>query len=257
MGHTSGTQDYITRIVIHCTVSPCRRGGARGNASYFQSSSAGGLAHYVVDPGEIIQCADETVVCWHAPPNHGSVGIELTDPQGGPDSRWQDADHQEMLHRAAELVVDISSRWDNVPLEHVNSQNLLGGAHGIPGHVDVSYAWHQSDHSDPGVGFPWSDFMGMVTKHAKPAGATGFTPAEIRYLNFLKTNQENEMRLVSNLKGNTGTDREWSVLFVSDPTRGTISRRHLGGGEFAALVASGLPAVDLTPAQYETFPLVK
>src|SRR5690349_19390522 len=98
------SQNKVNRIVIHATVSPCVRGGATAVARYFQSAGAGGSAHYVVDPGEVVSCVKETVVAYHAPPNTGSIGIELCDPQKGPDSRWDDEDHQEMLRLAADLV---------------------------------------------------------------------------------------------------------------------------------------------------------
>ena len=56
----------IHRVVIHSTVSPCEPGGARNIAAYFRSNTAGGSAHYVVDPTETVQAAYDSVVCWHA-----------------------------------------------------------------------------------------------------------------------------------------------------------------------------------------------
>lgn len=170
--HTSGTQAAISRVVVHCTVSATRDGGARGNAAYFQSAGAGGLAAYVVDPDETIQCASERAVTWHAPPNPGSIGVELCDPQAGDPARWHDDAHVRLLARGAELVGDIARRW-NVPLVYVGSADLLRGARGITGHTDVSQAWHQSTHTDPGVGFPWATFMGLVTgaPHTAPMPA--------------------------------------------------------------------------------------
>lgn len=173
LDHTSGSQSSITRIVIHATVSPTQPGGARGNANYFQSGSAGGLAHYVVDPGEIIQCAPEGTICWHAPPNENSIGIELCDPQGGDPARWSDPDHQSMLALAAGLVRDIAARW-NVPLVFVDSAGLLAGLNGITGHAQVAQAWHQTDHTDPGVDFLWPSFMSLVQN-----GATSARPPAI------------------------------------------------------------------------------
>lgn len=159
--HTSGTQRSVTRIVIHATVSPCVTGGAQAVAKYFQSKKAGGSAHYVVDPREIVRCYDESAICWHAPPNTGSIGIELCDPQKGPAARWQDDDHQAMLKLAAGLVRRVAARWD-VPLRRLSVADLKAGRHGICGHVDVSNAFRQTDHSDPGDGFPWAAFMDLV-----------------------------------------------------------------------------------------------
>ena len=165
--HMSGPNGPVTRVVIHATVSPCKKGGARATAAYFQSDNAGGLAHYVVDPGEVVQCCKEDTACWHAPPNHGSIGVELTDPQSGDPNRWHDPDHEAMLHLAASLVADICKR-NNVPLVKTNAADLLNGKHGICGHDDVAQAWHQSDHSDPDHGgvFPWAHFLDLVHQAA-------------------------------------------------------------------------------------------
>jgi hypothetical protein len=173
--HMSGANGTITRIVLHGTVSACSLQGARNNAYYFQTSGAGGLAHAVADPAEIIGCCDEDVACWHAPPNHGSVGLEFCDPQGVTDiqanaddpNRWQDLPHQQMLHKGALWVQDVAARH-SVPLVRVGAAELLAAPAdqpvGICGHDDVVAAWHQSDHTDPdaGGGFPWDQFMGYV-----------------------------------------------------------------------------------------------
>lgn len=171
--HTSaGNNKPIHRIVIHCTVSPCEEGGARKTAAYFNSPSAGGSAHYIVDPGEVVQDVYDGVIAWHAPPNPNSIGIELTDAliseawDQKNAARWKDDRHQRMLTRAADLVAQLALAYD-VPIVKLSSADLLAGKHGICGHVDVSQAWHQSTHWDPGTAFPWEDFMSMVHASAK------------------------------------------------------------------------------------------
>jgi N-acetyl-anhydromuramyl-L-alanine amidase AmpD len=167
LAHTSGPNGPVTRIVIHATVSPCKVGGARQVAAYFQTPGAGGLAHYVVDPSEVVQCASEDVATWHAPPNRGSIGIELCDPQKGLPARWADKNHVAMLTLAAQLVADLCKRH-NVPPFFVDGPGLLAGKHGITTHHEVVQAWHKSTHTDPGPGFPMGRFIDLV--HA--AGAT-------------------------------------------------------------------------------------
>ncbi|MGZ6836788.1 MAG: N-acetylmuramoyl-L-alanine amidase [Blastococcus sp.] len=166
--HTSGANGPVTRIVMHATVSPCERGGARSVARYFQSPQAGGLAHYVVDPSEVVQCCKEDVCAWHAPPNHGSIGVELCDPMSGPDSRWTDDPHARMLARAAVLVADLCKRL-GVPVVYVDAAGLSAGRHGITTHAEVSAAFHQSDHTDPGPAFPMARFLDLVRAANQPA----------------------------------------------------------------------------------------
>lgn len=157
-----GTQTVVNRIVIHGTVSPCVRGGARNVANDFHTTTHEASAHYVVDPGEIVQCLTERTIGWHAPPNTGSIGIELCDPQTGSSARWADAGHEAMLRLAARLVREVAARW-KVPLVKLSAAQLKAGHRGICGHADVSAAFHQTDHTDPGTGFPWAHFMDLVT----------------------------------------------------------------------------------------------
>ena len=43
--------------------------------------------------------------------------------------------------------------------------DLKAGKRGVCGHTDVTDAWHQSDHDDPGPWFPWDRFMAVVNGH--------------------------------------------------------------------------------------------
>jgi hypothetical protein len=157
----------LKRIVIHCTVSPCKRGGARATANYFKHTvTRPSSAHYVVDPGEVLQVVNDHVVAYHAPPNANTIGVELCDPQTGPASRWGDSEHHAMLKRAAELVAELCLAY-NVPVRHVGSTLLRLGFRGIAGHIDVSLAWKQTTHTDPGLGFPWDAFIAMVNSETK------------------------------------------------------------------------------------------
>lgn len=165
---SSGSNKPIKRIVIHCTVSACVEGGARSIAAYFKSPSAGGSAHYTVDPGETIQCAFDSAIAWHAPPNQHSLGVELCDPMTDHTSdpkgkRWVDANHQRMLKRAARLVAALCLAYE-VPPRLLTVAQVKAGQAGICGHTDVSQAFGQSVHWDPGPHFPWDDFMALVKK---------------------------------------------------------------------------------------------
>ena len=193
LAHTSGRQSSVSRIVIHGTVSPCVKGGAVSVAHYFQKASAGGSAHYVVDPFEAVQCYDEHTVCWHAPPNTNSIGVELCDPQKGSSARWKDANHEAMLVIAARLVRQIAVRW-NVPLRRLTVADLRAGKHGICGHVDVAKAFHKTDHSDPGTGFPWDHFMDLVRgdrPEPTPEPEPSWTEELVKDLPTLKEGDDN------------------------------------------------------------------
>lgn len=178
---TPGHNKPIDRVVIHMTVSPCVPGGARATARYFNGSSAGGSAHYIVDPAEVIQDVHDDSIAWHAPPNPHSLGIELCgypssttedawmvprDQRHGsvPVWRWLAKDHRAMLNLAAELTAELCLAY-GVPIVFLSARDLVAGKHGITTHANVSAAWHQSTHWDPGV-WPTRLFMRRVRRHA-------------------------------------------------------------------------------------------
>src|SRR3954467_13807763 len=143
--HDSGPGNKpINRIVIHSTVSPCELGGARDIARYFRSPSSGGSAHYVVDPGEVVQVVYDSIIAWHAPPNAHSLGIEMCDipgpvPGDPPGSaaykaakrawRWRRSNQQEMLVRTARLTAHLALAYA-VPLKFVTASGLRAGKRG-------------------------------------------------------------------------------------------------------------------------------
>jgi endonuclease/exonuclease/phosphatase family metal-dependent hydrolase len=177
--HTSGFGNKpIDRIVIHSTVSACVPGGARQIAAYFRSPSAGGSAHYIVDPGEVVQSVYDDGIAWHAPPNQHSIGIEMCDmPDGKSAARWDDANHKAMLDRTAQLTAELCLAYD-VSARFLTVDDLKAGRKGITTHNNVSQAFHQSTHWDPGA-WPQDEFMRLVHKHIREiTGAAGRKPAK-------------------------------------------------------------------------------
>lgn len=159
------TNHPINRIVIHCTVSPCVPGGPRAIARYFRESVIRpSSAHYVVGPAGACQVVYDSWLAFHAPPNAHSIGVELCDMQRGSARRWTGPMHRMMLRRAARMVAKLCLAYE-VPPHKIDSTGLLKGRRGVCGHVDVSKAWHQTSHTDPGEGFPWVTFMDKVETH--------------------------------------------------------------------------------------------
>lgn len=171
-----GAQSEINFIVIHGTVSPTVDGGARSIARFFATEDNQTSAHYVVDPGEVIQCVYDHTIAYHCGHNANSIGVEMCDPVDGPAERWADEPHQEMLARTADLVRDLCDSY-GIPKVKLTPAQLRAGQKGIVGHADVRDAWPRSTtHYDPGPAFPWGQFIALVRSGAPAPAPSAATP---------------------------------------------------------------------------------
>lgn len=176
---SAGSNLPINRVVIHATCpnvgypAASKVGAASGTAKYFALESSGGSAQYVEGVDREEHCVKDAAIAWHAPPNIHSIGIEIT-ADGGEAYAYRD--HPERAYtraqwlspqvwpavvRAAARAKELCERF-NIPKVRLSVADLKAGHRGICGHVDVSYAFGQTDHSDPGPNFPWAEFMALV-----------------------------------------------------------------------------------------------
>src|SRR4051794_21450000 len=80
---SAGSNLPVHRIVLHATAPgsgfprASNNGQAEGTAHYFQEPTSGGSAQYIRDRVDEEHCVREHAIAWHAPPNPGSIGIEI------------------------------------------------------------------------------------------------------------------------------------------------------------------------------------
>lgn len=260
--HTSvGSNLPVTRIVIHGTVSRTFIGGAVSVAGYFTSPLSGGSAHYVVDPATVVQCVAEETIAWHAPPNQGSLGIELCDlvdyseaqsydwarfpNEAAWNARWDLPDFDNMLLLGAALTRELATKY-SVPLTEIGPSNLLAGAWGLCGHIDVSNAWHQSDHHDPGVTFPWGRFMSYVTNPPTPTPAVP-TPVQ-EWFDMSPIPQTDLDAIASAVLNGAVVKRDGRGNAVPKDGTSLASQGGFGSAAFYQLQAQSLSIAALTAA---------
>jgi N-acetyl-anhydromuramyl-L-alanine amidase AmpD len=120
-------------------------------------------AHYVVGPDEVIQCVKESDKAWGAgaPVNDFAIHVEHTAFAEFTAEQWASPEADAMLRRSAALVAGICSR-EGIPVERLDAEALRAHPNGLAGHVDVSRAWHGTDHTDPGKSFPWDHYLALV-----------------------------------------------------------------------------------------------
>jgi len=149
-------------IVLHGTVSSDNAGTARNIALWWNGpTSPMSSAHYVVDPKEVIQCVGDHSIAYHCGYNTNSIGVEFCDEQQGPARRWDDADSNAILARAARLVAELALAY-GIEVRRPSTADLRRkGPHGIYGHNDSRLAFGNTTHTDP-RDFPWEKFLRMV-----------------------------------------------------------------------------------------------
>lgn len=168
--HMSGYQGGILRIVHHDEEMPERPTTAEDCAAYFASPGAGGSAHYLTDCDSEQHCVPDSRVAWHAPPNSGSIGIEQSGYSRQCRAEWLDDYSRSNLARTCARTAELAVRFA-VPLNYICTGDVAAGQRGITGHVNVSQAFRQSDHSDPGSGYPWDLVIPLCREGARLIGS--------------------------------------------------------------------------------------
>lgn len=159
----------IDFIVIHDMEMSEEHDTAERCARFFQnlSSDHKASAHYCVDDDSIVQCVRENDIAYHAPPNTHSLGIEHAGFARQSREQWLDPYGQRMLRLSAGLVAELLNKYD-LPTEFLGPQELRDGKRGITTHANVSKAWGQTTHTDPGPDFPVAWYMDRVREARNP-----------------------------------------------------------------------------------------
>lgn len=157
-GGDGGPRSQTQMIVIHATDNTA---AADAEARYAQSRPDQTSAHFYSDEGQIIQALDTSHIAYGCFPigNSRSVQFEIC----GLSNQLTDAS----LRKVAPIVARACAEF-GIPIQHVDSAGLRAGVRGIAGHIDVTYAWSEGDHTDPGSYFPWSTFIAYVENAANP-----------------------------------------------------------------------------------------
>jgi hypothetical protein len=158
----------INRVVIHDMEHPEVPGTAKNVAAWFAGPTAPqASAHYNLDSLEIWGSVHEEDTAWHAPPNQHSIGLEHAGFAAQTVADWSDPYSEAMLRLSARLTADLCKRH-SLPAVFVPAADLLAGHRGITTHAEVSKAWHQTDHTDPGPNFPMAHYLNLVIEAMAP-----------------------------------------------------------------------------------------
>lgn len=172
---STGTKGRLVGlVVIHDMEHPEAPGTAMEVARWFAGPSAPvASAHYCVDDTAIVQTVHDMDVAWHAPgANSNGIGVEHAGYAAQRREDWADPYSTACLHLSAELVRGLCAKY-GIPVVFLDAPALLAGMRGITTHAEVSAAWHQTDHTDPGPGFPMDLYLAMVRNNPPATPAPG------------------------------------------------------------------------------------
>ncbi|WP_210023660.1 peptidoglycan DD-metalloendopeptidase family protein [Rhodococcus opacus] len=119
--------------------------------------------------GRIGRSNDDNYVPWAAGSPANERGLHLCFKGRASQSRSEWLAQGRQLDAGARVLRDWRDRY-GIPLVKLTGAQMRAGQEGVGGHADTVDAWHSTDHTDPGPGFPWDVLL------AKAAGTT--TPEE-------------------------------------------------------------------------------
>ena len=165
--HHSGRRSMKTvRVVcLHSTEGEM----AAGAASWFANPASGGSAHIAVDAREGYRCLADDFKPWANGWNQ-TLDMEHAAFARWRRTMWLTPGARRMLRRSAFRVARWCHQYD-IPAQWVNAVELRRGKSGVTMHYTISKAFHTSDHSDPGKGFPKRRYIRMVRKFKRELNA--------------------------------------------------------------------------------------
>jgi N-acetyl-anhydromuramyl-L-alanine amidase AmpD len=142
-------------------------------AQWFAGSTAPrASAHYCIDDKEVVQSVKDKDVAWHAPgANSDGIGIEHAGSASQSKAQWGDPYSTAQMKLSADLVAGLVRKY-NIPVKWLSVDDLKNNQRGITSHNNVSLAFRQSTHTDPGANFPVDRYLKLV-KESTGSGAGG------------------------------------------------------------------------------------
>ena len=178
----------ISGICIHVTVnSP--GSPAEGVANY-QINSESGSYHELVDtrPVVLVENTDDWVT-WSAGQTSNYRHLHRSFVMRGSESDAEWRRYDAMLRAGAQRDAAWAKRY-NIPIVKLSAADLRAGKRGFFGHSDTAAAWGETDHTDPGEGFPWPYYLQLVREYQSGTAAPtpgGITVSEAdRIIDFIK-----------------------------------------------------------------------
>ncbi len=135
---------------------------ARAMANYQLNPSAGGSYHLVIDrAGVTARENDDEFIPWAAMPTGNRAGFHFSLAGRAAMTRDEWLARPKQLAKLAEILAAYSREY-GIPLVRLTAAEVRAGKSGVCGHAEISGAFHESDHTDPGVNFPYDHVLNLA-----------------------------------------------------------------------------------------------
>lgn len=173
--YTKATRTSCHWIVLHTMEAAEKGTTAEACAEYFRTTTRQASAHYCIDNDSVVQCVYLHDIAWAAPgANRDGVQFEHAGFARQSELEWADDYSTAMLARSAELAAHVADEF-KIPIQYIDREKLKAARalqdagrpvpdtlRGITTHNEVSQAFKQSTHYDPGRAFPMAAYLTLI-----------------------------------------------------------------------------------------------
>lgn len=150
-------------IVCHTTEGSEGKTSAEAGAAYDAVRNDGTSTHYFHDEDTTIQCVrtENRANAAKGTGNHRGIHHELCGRAAQNVAQWDDAASQGTIEHFAKQAARDSTKW-KIPVRKLTIAQVRAYESGFCEHNDISKAFGESDHSDPGRNYPWDETLRLV-----------------------------------------------------------------------------------------------
>nr|DAS46744.1 MAG TPA: PGRP protein [Bacteriophage sp.] len=136
----------------------------------WQQNRANGSSYNILvgTDGKTVRSNDDNYIPWAAGTTGNRVGLHASAIGRASRGRGAWTNHPKQLESLARWAADLHTRY-GLPLVWLTAEQVRAGARGFCGHAEVSAAWREVDHTDPGAGFPHDIVLGRAREIATGA----------------------------------------------------------------------------------------
>lgn len=161
-------------IVFHDTESSA----AEGSIDWMRTQQSGSY-HYIVDvDGDVFRMVPDQWQAWGAMPAGNRIGLHVCATGFAKWSTAQWLKHPELIDNIAKIVGDWS-RMYGIPLKLLTPAQVKAGQRGVCTHDDISKAFRESDHTDPGKFFPETRIIELAKNYLGSNNLLGLSTHEL------------------------------------------------------------------------------